>query len=323
MIARIWRFSGGNTSRLRRPGPCLARLASLKLIACARFPGEDMRKKALRILAGLALALLLVCAGLFAWASSLFSEPSAREVPSVAGELGATRVLAVFAHPDDELRAAGLLEAAKTRDHAFTALITATRGERGTQVPVIARQRDLALIRTAEVLKSGYALGLDEQEVWGFPDSGLSGVDFEWLASRVAEAMDRYKPDLVVTFWPGSGESGHPDHMRIGLAAEAAARRLNETPAADGYRGPKWIAYVVAPRRGIRAIGGVAGAFVAANEPEPTLSMRAKLSTRMSGWKIHASQEYSIPTTYHLPARLYYLLWGDEFYKVTELKERR
>lgn len=287
------------------------------------FAGEDMRKRALKIFAGFALVLCLVGAGLFVWASSLFSEPSAREVPSVVGELGATRVLAVFAHPDDELRVAGLLEAAKVRDHAFTALVTATRGEKGSQVPVVVRQRDLALVRTAEVLKSGYALGLDEQEVWDFPDSGLPGVDFATLTGRVAEAMRRYKPDLIVTFWPASGESGHPDHMRIGLAAEAAARRLTETPAADGYRGPKWIAYVLAPRRGIRAIGGEAGAFVAANEPEPDLSMRAKLSTRLRGWKIHASQEYSIRTTYHLSARLYYLLWGDEFYKVTELKERR
>ncbi|KAB7742233.1 hypothetical protein F2P47_02895 [Parvibaculum sedimenti] len=282
-----------------------------------------MRKKALSILAGLALAAGFLCAGLFVWASSLFSEPSAREVPSVAGELGATRVLAVFAHPDDELRVAGLLEAAKARDHAFTALVTATRGEKGSQVPKVARQRDLAQVRTAEVLKSGYALGIDEQEVWDFPDSGLAGVDFERLTARVEEAMERYKPDLIVTFWPASGESGHPDHMRIGLAAQAAAHRLSEMPAVDGYRGAKWIAYVVAPRRGIRAIGGEAGAFVAANEPAPDLAMKAKLSTRLRGWEIHASQEYSIPTTYRLSARLYYLLWGDEFYKVTELKERR
>ncbi|MFZ2469014.1 MAG: PIG-L family deacetylase [Parvibaculum sedimenti] len=282
-----------------------------------------MRKKALSILAGLALAAGFLCAGLFVWASSLFSEPSAREVPSVAGELGATRVLAVFAHPDDELRVAGLLEAAKARDHAFTALVTATRGEKGSQVPKVARQRDLAQVRTAEVLKSGYALGIDEQEVWDFPDSGLAGVDFERLTARVEAAMERYKPDLIVTFWPASGESGHPDHMRIGLAAQAAAHRLSEMPAVDGYRGAKWIAYVVAPRRGIRAIGGEAGAFVAANEPAPDLAMKAKLSTRLRGWEIHASQEYSIPTTYRLSARLYYLLWGDEFYKVTELKERR
>ncbi|MEN6541604.1 PIG-L family deacetylase [Parvibaculum sp.] len=281
-----------------------------------------MRKTALWVLAGLVAAACLVGLGFYLWASALFAEPSAREVPSVAGALGATRVLAVFAHPDDELRVAGLLETAKGRDHAFTALVTATRGEKGTQVPKVARQRELALIRTAEVLKSGYALGIDEQEVWDFPDSGLANVDLDTLAGRIERAMERYRPDLVVTFWPASGESGHPDHMRIGLATQAAALRLNEAPAVDGYRGPKWIAYVVAPRRGIRAIGGAAGAFVAANEPDPDLAMAAKLSIRMRGWKIHASQEYSIPTTYHLSARLYYLLWGDEFYKVTELKER-
>lgn len=281
-----------------------------------------MLKKALWVLAGLVVASCLVGSGLYVWASAFFTEPAARQVPSVVGELGATRVLAVFAHPDDELRVAGLLETAKRRDHAFTALVTATRGEMGTQVPKIARQRDLAQVRTAEVLKSGYALGIDEQEVWDFPDSGLPGVDFEVLTDRVAQAIERYKPDLVVTFWPQSGESGHPDHMRIGLAAQAAVQRLTDGPPVEGYRGPKWIAYVLAPRRGIRAIGGEAGAFVAANEPDPDLAMRSSFRTRMRGWKIHASQEYSIPTTYHLSAALLYLLWGDEFYKVTELRGR-
>lgn len=89
------------------------------------------------------------------WLASLFSEPGAAAVPSLAGALGAQRVLGVFAHPDDEQLVTGLLVRAKQRDGAFTALVTATRGEAGEQAPVLARQRDLAAVREAELLKNG------------------------------------------------------------------------------------------------------------------------------------------------------------------------
>ncbi len=270
---------------------------------------------------GPALAFGFCCAAVYARARALFAEPAAKKVASIAGALGAKRVLAVFAHPDDELRVAGLLRTAKRRDHVFTALVTATRGEMGGQVPLVARQRDLAAVRTAELLKSGFALRIDEQEIWNFPDSGLDGVDLEVLVARVEAAIRTHRPDLVVTFWPESGQSGHADHMRIGRAAETAALRLAKGPAVDGYGGPRWIAYVLAPRGGIRAIGGEAGAFVAAHQPDPTHAMPGRLSTRMKGWRIHASQRYSIETAYRIPARLLYLVWRDEFYKVTELKD--
>jgi LmbE family N-acetylglucosaminyl deacetylase len=136
---------------------------------------------------------LLAAAALFAaaagagclWLASLFSEPGAAAVPSLAGALGAQRVLGVFAHPDDEQLVTGLLVRAKQRDGAFTALVTATRGEAGEQAPVLARQRDLAAVREAELLKNGFALGVDEQEVWSYPDGGVPEVPQGELVARI------------------------------------------------------------------------------------------------------------------------------------------
>ena len=304
---------------------CLSHSVSRKLAAPGvrgrPYSGDGVTATMEIVIAGPALAFLFACAATFVRARALFAEPVARKVPSIAGSLGARRVLAVLAHPDDELRVAALLRTAKRRDHASTALVTATRGEMGGQVPLVARQRDLAAVRTAELLKSGFALRIDEQEIWDFPDGALADVDFERLSGRVEEAIRRHRPELLVTFWPASGQSGHPDHMRIGLAAEAAALRLAKGAAIEGYGGPRWIAYVLAPRRGIRAIGGEAGAFVAARQPAPTHMMPGRLSTRMKGWRIHASQRYSIETSYRIPARLLYLVWRNEFYKVSDLKD--
>jgi len=261
-----------------------------------------------------ALALLLVtafAAGL--WLRSLFSEPSAQPVPSLAGALGAKRVLGVFAHPDDEQLVTGLFVRAK-REGAFTALVTATRGDAGEQSPVVARQRDLGAVREAELLKNGFALGIDEQEVWKYPDGGVPELPIDELVDRIERAIRRYEPDLVVTFWPASGATGHPDHMRVGLAAETAAKRLAATGA-----GPRWLAYALTPGRALARFGGEPGRRVARDTPDATHRMPGEVDAKLRGWQIHASQRDYVREAYGVPARLLYWLWDEELYRVVEL----
>ena len=266
----------------------------------------------------LAAAALLLAAGAFGggcWLASLFSEPTARAVPSLAGALGAKRVLGVFAHPDDEQLVTGLLLRAK-RDGAFTALVAATRGEAGEQSPVVARQRDLGEIREAELLKNGFALGVDEQEVWRYPDGDVPSVPLDELVDRVEQALLRYQPDLVVSFWPASGATGHKDHMRVGLAAESAAQRL----AARGA-GPRWLAYALTPRRALARIGGPRGGEIARATPDATHCMPGEAAAKLRGWQIHASQRDFVQKIYGVPPRVLYWLWDEELYRVVELAE--
>ena len=71
-----------------------------------------MRKRTVALLVVSAVVLALV--GGAYWAGRhLFYEPTARGVDSVIGELGGTRVLGVFAHPDDEQTVNGLFWRAK------------------------------------------------------------------------------------------------------------------------------------------------------------------------------------------------------------------
>jgi LmbE family N-acetylglucosaminyl deacetylase len=261
----------------------------------------------------LAAVLLAAAAGALLWVRSLFREPGAVAVPSLAGALGAKRVLGVFAHPDDEQLVTGLFLRAK-RGGAFTALVTATRGEAGDQAPVVARQRDLGSVRAAELLKNGFALGIDEQEIWTYPDGGVSGVPLDELVARIEAALRRYEPDLVVSFWPASGATGHPDHMRIGLAAETAVKRV----AAAGA-GPRWLAYALTPRRALARIGGALGQRVARDTPDPTHRMPGEVGAKLRGWQIHASQRDFVRVTYRVPARVLYRLWDEEPYRVVEL----
>ncbi len=263
--------------------------------------------------------LLALIGGVF-WVNRLFEAPEAEPVASLAGALGDSRVMTVFAHPDDEQLVNGLITAAKA-EGAYVAQVTATRGEAGTQVPVVARQRDLGVVRMAEVLKNGFALGIDEQEVWDYPDGGLPDVPLEALVARLAEAMSRYRPDLVVAFWPASGATGHKDHMRMGLAAGQAIARLRA--GTDAYRGPRHIAYALTPVRAMRTFGGETGRFVADNQPAPSHSVPGNVSSKVKGWDIHASQGGYVRRTYGVPARLLYLVWDKEFYAVRDVADER
>jgi LmbE family N-acetylglucosaminyl deacetylase len=271
------------------------------------------------IIAGIVVGVIVIAlvAGVI-YMRGYFSAPNAKGVASVVGELGAKRVLGVFAHPDDEQLVTGFFSYAKEKDGAFTSLVTGTQGEAGHQVPVVARQQDLGIVRKAEALKNGFALGIDDQEVWDYPDGGVPEVSMEELVARVVARMVAVQPDLVVTFWPASGATGHKDHMRMGLVAETAAKQVR-AQAADGYAGPRWIVYVITPPNGLRTFGGEAGKFVADNQPDATHAMPGNVAAKMRGWKIHASQENYVQAAYGFPDWLLYLLWDQEFYRVVDL----
>jgi LmbE family N-acetylglucosaminyl deacetylase len=282
--------------------------------------------KRIAIIGGVILGVLaIVLAAGVLYMRSYFSAQGAQSVASVVGATGAKRVLGVFAHPDDEQLVTGFFSYAKEKDGAFTAMITGTKGEAGHQVPTVARQADLGIVRKAEALKNGFALGIDDQEVWDYADGGVPDAPLEEIVARIAANIDAVKPDLVVTFWPASGATGHKDHMRMGLAAETAVKQARARLAgagseeANAYAGPRWIVYVITPPNGLRTFGGETGKFVADNQPDATHAMPGNVTAKLRGWKIHASQEHYVQAAYGFPDWLLYLLWDQEYYRVVDL----
>lgn len=271
------------------------------------------------ILSGFIFAALLVIVPLL-YLNWLFEEPEAKLVPSVAEALGATSVLAVFAHPDDEQLVTGLLiHAARNADIA-TAVLTATKGEAGTPMPQISRLEDLGAVRKAEALKNTWAMGVDHHDVLDFPDGGVEDIPINDLKAAIRARMLRHKPDLVVTFWPESGFSDHPDHKRVGLATERVALDLRAQPV-DGYSGPDHIAYALAARPVMKTFAGERGRIVAAHQPPPTYAEPGEGWAKIRGWKIHASQRTYVWHSYKMPAGLVHRLWDKEYYHVRKTEE--
>lgn len=134
-------------------------------------------------------------------------------------------LLAVYAHPDDELSAGGTL-AHYARLGYGTHLICATRGEVGEAPSDLKGFKSIADMRSDELQCACNILGLDSVNFLGYRDSGMPGspdnqhpgslvaAPMNEVARKVAAHIRRLKPNVVVTFDPIGGYR-HPDHIAI------------------------------------------------------------------------------------------------------------
>jgi LmbE family N-acetylglucosaminyl deacetylase len=141
-------------------------------------------------------------------------------------------LLAVYAHPDDELAAGGAL-AHYARQGVSTHLICATRGEVGEAPPDLKGFTSIAEMRSDELECACNILGLDSVNFLGYRDSGMPGspdnqhpqslvsAPLDEVARKIAVYIRRLKPHVVITFDPIGGYR-HPDHIAIHQATVEA-----------------------------------------------------------------------------------------------------
>lgn len=144
-------------------------------------------------------------------------------------------LLGVWAHPDDEVYLSGGLLAAAAAAGQRVVVVTATRGERGTDDPVTWPPARLARVRSREIVQSLAVLGGGriEHRFLGDPqgvchlDGALSPDPSAGTLDELTAIVDEVAPDTVLTFGP-DGMTGHPDHRAVSAwtdRALAAARR--------------------------------------------------------------------------------------------------
>jgi LmbE family N-acetylglucosaminyl deacetylase len=133
------------------------------------------------------------------------------------------RLLCVLAHPDDETLALGGVLARYAAEGVETHLVTATSGEQGWQGASDEHPGapELARIREAELRAAAAVLGIQGLTLLRYPDGELAAADPAEAIARIAEAVRRIRPQVVVTFGP-DGATGHPDHIAISQLTAAA-----------------------------------------------------------------------------------------------------
>lgn len=133
-------------------------------------------------------------------------------------------ILGVWAHPDDEAYLMAGTALMATAAGSRVACVTATAGEAGESADEERWPRvQLGTIRREELAASLATVGIEDHTMLGFPDGGLARIDRPTGVRKVAEVVERVRPDTILTFGP-DGMTGHSDHIAIGeWAAEAAA----------------------------------------------------------------------------------------------------
>jgi len=142
-------------------------------------------------------------------------------------------ILAIAAHPDDELFGAGYLAKLTSEGNDLVILCT-TRGEGGeVGEPPVGPKSRLGEYRVVEMQSSGKALGA--REVWflDFVDPWMEiggealAIDAEPAAfvAALAERIAALKPDVVITHG-SNGEYGHPQHVYTHRAVLSALGAL-------------------------------------------------------------------------------------------------
>jgi len=156
------------------------------------------------------------------------------------------RLLAVYAHPDDEAFTAGGTSAAITERGGQITLICATRGEAGEiSDPAIATTQSLGSVREAELRSAMRSLGVSDIRFLDFRDSGMRGTpdndhplafanaDERQVVGQLIDVMREVRPDFVVTFGE-DGIYGHPDHVKAHRVATAAVAGYTDELNSDG-----------------------------------------------------------------------------------------
>jgi len=132
------------------------------------------------------------------------------------------RLLAVFAHPDDESFGVGGTLARYAAEGVDVHLVCATHGEEGSVGdPPLCRQEELGALREGELRAACSVLGVRTLRFLGCVDGRLDACPRSAVVGEVVAAIRELRPQVVITFGP-DGISGHPDHVAIGRAATEA-----------------------------------------------------------------------------------------------------
>jgi LmbE family N-acetylglucosaminyl deacetylase len=131
-----------------------------------------------------------------------------------------TSILAISAHPDDELFAGGTLAMFAEQGHDVFILQT-TRGEGGeVGEPPLTTKENLGVYREQEARKAARALGARDIYFLTYidPYMEINGIarpidaPLEEFTEAIGEYVKRIQPELVITHG-SDGEYGHPQHI--------------------------------------------------------------------------------------------------------------
>ena len=132
------------------------------------------------------------------------------------------KLLCVTAHPDDEAGAFGGALLLYHERGVETSILCMTAGTAARNRGAARTNEELAALRRAEFAASCKLLNVPHGEVLDYPDGGLDRVDLYRAAGEIVLRIRQFRPQVMLTFGPDGGLTGHVDHAMAGIFATLA-----------------------------------------------------------------------------------------------------
>jgi len=201
------------------------------------------------------------------------------------------RLMVITAHPDDEAGGFGGVLRLYRERQVETFVVCLTPGQAASNRGGAKSDQELAAIRRKEFAAACEILKVNRGIVLDYPDGQLYRQDSYKVACDLSRHLREFRPQVLLTFGPEGGLTGHTDHSMVSVFATLAfhwAGRANRYP--DQLQGG------ITPHHAQKLYYATANFTLSDRQPIllsfPTASIDIGdfLEAKIAAFKAHASQ---------------------------------
>lgn len=206
------------------------------------------------------------------------------------------RLLAITAHPDDEVaNFGGSLRLYRDRG-VETSVVCLTPGQAASNRGGAKNDQELAAMRKKEFAAACEILGVQRGVVLDYPDGQLHRQDGRSIVGDLARHIREFRPQVLLTFGPDGGLTGHTDHSMASMFATLAFHW-----AGRDNRFPNQLSEGLAPHRIQKLYYATADFQLPGRSPVSmspvtvTIDIGNYYETKIAAFRAHVTQAHLLP----------------------------
>lgn len=200
------------------------------------------------------------------------------------------KLLCITAHPDDEAGAFGGTLLLYHERGVETFVVCLTAGTAARNRGKSRSDEELAALRRAEFAASCRVLNVAFGEVLDYPDSKLDRTDLYQVVGELVLRIRQIRPQVIITFGPDGGLTGHVDHAMAGVFATMAFEWAGRS---DRY--PQQLEHGLTPCR-VQKLYHHTADFLLPDRPSiapPTVTARIEIGQERLDRKVEAFEQHT------------------------------
>ena len=201
------------------------------------------------------------------------------------------RMMVVTAHPDDEASSFGGSLLVYRERGVETCITCLTQGQAATHRGGAHGDQELAALRRKEFAAACEILKVSRGIVLDYPDGQLHRLEMQRVVSDLVLRVREFRPQVLLTFDPAGGVTGHTDHSMASIFATLAFHW-----AGRSNRFPDQLGDSIAPYRAQKLYYATADFLLTGREPvtlapiTTAIEIGDYLETKIEAFRAHISQ---------------------------------